>query len=313
MLIAHVEQQGVWTVGGGMHAVARGLEKLACSHGAEFRYGHACRLIETSQGRASGVMLDTGERIAASRVLANCDPSAIGSGMLGAAAAAGAPVVRAEDRSLSALCWVIDAPTEGFPLSRHNVFFSGDYAQEFSEMTRSGRPARDATVYVCAQDRDEPGADFENGAPERLQIIVNAPARGDTDPLPDEEIAACQARMFDRLVASGLRIETSRGHQQLTTPAQFDRLFPATGGALYGRATHGWAAAFRRPGARTAIPGLYLAGGATHPGAGVPMAALSGCRAAESILADSISTRRYRPAAIDGGISMRSATTAGTG
>lgn len=313
MLIAHVEQQGVWTVRGGMHAVARALERLARAHGAEFRYGHACRAIETSNGRVSGIILDTGERIPADWVLANCDPSAIGTGLLGNAAAAAAPVVQSRDRSLSALCWVIDAPTEGFPLARHNVFFSEDYEREFAEMTRSGRPAADATVYVCAQDRDEPGTVFEAGSPERLQIIVNAPARGDADPMSEEEIAACQARMFARLEASGLRIENHNGQQRLTTPAQFDRLFPATGGALYGRATHGWAAAFRRPGARTAIPGLYLAGGATHPGAGVPMAALSGCRAAESILADSISTRRSRPAATDGGISTRSATTVGTG
>ena len=66
----------------------------------------------------------------------------------------------------------------------------------------------------------------------------------------------------------------------MTTPADFNRLFPATGGALYGRSSHGWTASFQRPGARTRIPGLYLAGGSTHPGPGVPMAALSGRSAA---------------------------------
>jgi 1-hydroxycarotenoid 3,4-desaturase len=32
------------------------------------------------------------------------------------------------------------------------------------------------------------------------------------------------------------------------------------------------------------VPGLYLAGGGAHPGAGVPMATLSGKHAAEAIL-----------------------------
>ena len=71
----------------------------------------------------------------------------------------------------------------------------------------------------------------------------------------------------------------------------FARRFPGTGGALYGRATHGWRASFARPGSRTRIPGLYLAGGSTHPGPGVPMAALSGRLAATCVLEDLASTR----------------------
>ena len=96
----------------------------------------------------------------------------------------------------------------------------------------------------------------------------------------------------------------------LTTPADFARLFPGTGGALYGRATHGWRASFQRPGARTRIPGLYLAGGSTHPGPGVPMAALSGRLAAASVLADLCFDAPSRAAATPGGTSMRSPTTA---
>ncbi|MBD0274375.1 MAG: CrtD protein, partial [Acetobacteraceae bacterium] len=48
---------------------------------------------------------------------------------------------------------------------------------------------------------------------------------------------------------------------------------------------------FARPGARTALPGLYLAGGSAHPGAGVPMAALSGRLASSSIAADRPGTK----------------------
>lgn len=313
MLIAHVEQQGVWSVKGGMDAVARAVEGLARKHGAEFRYGAGCHQIEVEQGRASGIVLDNGERLSADRIVANCDPSAIASGLFGAGARTAVRAVTPNDRSLSALCWVIDAPAKGFPLSRHNVFFSGDYRHEFAEIGRTGRPALDPTVYLCAQDRDQPGAAFVPGASERMQIIVNAPPNGDIRPLSEQEIATCETRMFDRLTAAGLTVDQSEDRRMLTTPTAFDQLFPATGGALYGRATHGWASAFRRPGSRTAIPGLYLAGGATHPGAGVPMAALSGCRAAESIMLDCSSTLPSRPAAIAGGISTPSATTGATG
>ncbi len=310
MLIAHVEQAGVWSVTGGMHAVARAFEALAVRHGARFQYGNGCERIEMANGHPTAVILDDSTRIAADRIVANCDPAALGSGLLGSAAARATKTVPPRDRSLSAMVWVADVQTSGFPLSRHNVFFSPDYAREFAEIA-GGRLPADPTAYVCAQDRDQI-EQFIPGAPERLQIIVNAPARGDTHPLSPEEIGSCQAAMTHRLGQCGLKLNLS-DRMELTTPTGFNRLFPASGGALYGRATHGWAAAFRRPGARTAIPGLYLAGGGTHPGAGVPMAALSGWQAADSLIADLASTRTSNPAATDGGISMRSAKTGVTG
>jgi 1-hydroxycarotenoid 3,4-desaturase len=90
-----------------------------------------------------------------------------------------------------------------------------------------------------------------------------------------------------------------------TTPAVFNNLFPATGGALYGRASHGWMASFARPGSKTRLPGLYLAGGSVHPGPGVPMAALSGRQAALSVMADFASTHRSLRVAMPGGMSTR--------
>jgi 1-hydroxycarotenoid 3,4-desaturase len=112
-------------------------------------------------------------------------------------------------------------------------------------------------------------------------------------------------RAFGLLERCGLVVRRRPEMSVITDPNGFERLFPATGGALYGRASHGWRASFQRPGARSKIPGLYLAGGSTHPGPGVPMAALSGRMAAASLLADLASTRRFHPAATPGGISTR--------
>jgi 1-hydroxycarotenoid 3,4-desaturase len=108
----------------------------------------------------------------------------------------------------------------------------------------------------------------------------------------------------------GLRIQWRDAASLTTTPTDFAALFPATGGALYGAAMHGTMAAFRRPSARTAMEGLYLAGGSVHPGAGIPMAALSGRMAAARLMADFASTGRSHPVAMPGGMSMPSAMTA---
>ena len=98
---------------------------------------------------------------------------------------------------------------------------------------------------------------------------------------------------------------TTRGTAKVTTPADFECLFPATGGALYGPASHGWNSPFARPASRSKLRGLYFAGGSVHPGAGVPMAALSGRLAAQSVMEDLASTSRSRTAAMPGGTWMR--------
>jgi 1-hydroxycarotenoid 3,4-desaturase len=180
------------------------------------------------------------------------------------------------------------AETEGFPLVRHTVFFSSDYPAEFDAIFGASRLPGEPTVYVCAQDRDDSGA--HPGGPERLLCLVNAPPVGDIHPFSQSEIESCQARAFYLLERCGLRLHPDPNATLITTPADFHELFPATGGALYGRATHGWKASFERPGTRTRTPRLYLAGGSAHPGAGVPMAALSGRLAATCVLSDLTST-----------------------
>jgi 1-hydroxycarotenoid 3,4-desaturase len=308
MLIAHVEAKGVWAIEGGISALVKALEQLARENGAHFHYGVGVSCLDVLGGRVAGVQLSTGEKLAASGVIFNGDPAALGAALLGQQAARATRPMREKARSLSALVWLGRAKTGSFDLSHHNVFFSDNYPDEFDQIGQ-GRPPSAPTAYVCALDRNMDQAPTHA---ERLQIIVNAPANGDRHTYSSEEKELCTRNMLARLSACGLELEQPFPHQ-LVTPTDFANLFPATGGALYGRASHGWAASFLRPGSRTAIPGLYCAGGATHPGAGVPMAALSGMLASEAILADRSSTRWSPRKDIVGGMSTHSVMTAPTG
>jgi 1-hydroxycarotenoid 3,4-desaturase len=286
LLVTHVEQAGVWLVDGGMHRLARAIEALALGHGASFRYGTPAAEILVEAGRVRGVRLASGERLAAAAVIANTDVAALATGRLGAAAKAAVPAMPGERRSLSAVTYALQAEAHGFPLVHHNVFFSDDYPAEFEDIFGRGRLPRDPTIYVCAQDRGSEEANRPNGKAERLFCLVNAPARGDTAAHSPADIDQCTSRMDAVLARSGLRLVTTADAMTVTTPSDFDRLFPATGGALYGPASHGWQASFQRAGVKTKLPGLYLAGGSVHPGPGVPMAALSGRMAAAQLLAD---------------------------
>ena len=301
MLVAHVERDGVWLVQGGMHRLAAALASLAAAHGAVLRYGAAAQAITAEAGRASGVTLAGGEHLAADAVVLNADAASLAAGCFGTAASGAVPPVPPAQRSLSAVTWALHARTAGFPLTRHNVFFSRDYQAEFTDIFRHRRLPGAPTVYVCAQDRGEDTTAPDG--PERLLCLVNAPATGDA--LSDTEIEQCADRSFGLLARCGLHVDRTSAASVTTGPAQFAALFPATWGALYGQAVHGPWATFRRPGSRTRLAGLFLAGGSTHPGAGVPMAALSGRLAAASVIADGRSTRRSHRAGTAGGTSMR--------
>ncbi|MFM9917880.1 MAG: 1-hydroxycarotenoid 3,4-desaturase CrtD [Rhizobacter sp.] len=318
MLVAQVEMDGVWAVDGGMLAVATALADLAEKRGATLRYGQACDEVLVRDGRACGVRLAGGECIAADSVVFNGDVAALPLGLLGTQSRRAVPAAPVAGRSLSALTWSMHAHSSGFPLVRHNVFFNSDYASEFRDIFQRGRLPREGTVYVCAQDRDDSGSlparagDPDGTGPERLLCLINAPANGDSVPLEPSEIEACQRTHFALMKRSGLTIDQQMHNSVLTTPADFHRMFPATGGALYGQASHGWMGVFQRPEARSRLPGLYLAGGSVHPGPGVPMAAMSGRLAAATLMAHLDSTSRSRRVHISGGMSTRSATTGNT-
>jgi 1-hydroxycarotenoid 3,4-desaturase len=286
MLIAHAEQQGVWLVDGGMHRVAAALAALAAGRGAELRYDAEVAAVAVDRnGGAAGVVLRSGEQVPADAVVVNADPCAVAQGRFGSAPQGAADALPSARRSLSAVTWTLLAETRGFPLLRHTVFFSGDYATEFDDLMRARRVPRDPTVYVCAQDRGDADAPPPRG-PEALLCLINAPPDGDARVYGAAAVADCEQRAFGALERAGLTLRRRPEATVVTTPADFERLFPGSGGALYGGATHGWRTSFERPASRSRMRGLYFAGGSVHPGPGVPMAALSGRLAAAAVLAD---------------------------
>jgi len=269
------EHVGFGIADGGMHGGARSLQAAAEARGVTFQLGSDVERIITSSGRVAGVALANEEQIPADAVVFNGDVSALATGLLGERLKKAAPKISSTERSLSAITWCVSTPTSGFPLDFHNVFFGDDYANEFgSVFERRGVTAK-PTVYICAQDR-APGATAVEQ--DRLLLLVNAPADGDLGHPDQDYIDGVQARAMAVLNASGLRLNLDEA--VMTGPVQFHDLFPATGGALYGRANHSPFASFQRMGSERDVPGLSFAGSSVYPGEGVPMATMFGWLAA---------------------------------
>lgn len=300
-LVWQAEAQGVWAVTDGISALAQALARAAERLGVRFVYATLAHRIVRQSGRVSLVETDQGHH-PAEIVVFNGDPRALTDGHLGEAAQTalkppGKP-------SLSAWVWSFAAAPSGpcaAGLIHHNLFFTADPSAEFGPIGQ-GRMPQDPTLYVNAQDRElGPTPPLE-----RFQIIMNGPANQPDQP---DEDRSCTDRTFPPLSRMGLTFSPPPDTQALTRPQDLAQRFPGSQGGIYGASPEGVLAAFRRPVARTALPGLYLAGGGVHPGAGVPMALLSGRQAALQALQDLTSASQSARTAMPGGMSTGYPTT----
>ena len=296
-LIWHAEATGVWVVKGGMHKLAGALSELATALGVDIQLNAHVERIEVRGGHARAVYLDTGARISADAVVFNGDPRALATGALGDACRKAAPQTLRSPRSYSARVYSFAATPAGRDLAHHNVLFDQDPEQEFADL-QAGRVPRAPSLYICAEDR---GQGHAPPSLERFEIITNAPATAAPD--TDKDLHQWHETIIQKMQSFNLTFTPTPGCETVTTPQIFNRLFPETQGALYGQSPHGMMAAFHRPTARSGIPGLYLAGGGAHPGAGVPMATLSARHAAEAILSDLTLTSTFARTVMPGGMS----------
>ncbi|MEM8664202.1 MAG: FAD-dependent oxidoreductase, partial [Pseudomonadota bacterium] len=283
MLVAHVEQAGVWTLPGGTAALAALIADEIRARGGELHTGTHVEEILVKGDRAAGVVAD-GREFPADIVVFNGDAAALNAGLLGKAVSRTGARIGPKERSLSAVtfCARLKGDT---PLGYHTVAFGRDYRAEFDALFKARRMPDDPTIYVCAPEPPSNGSgESEGEGGQGALIIMNAPADGDERPYTEEDIAQCQTQAMETLRRCGLAASLSE--VTATTPADFSQKLPGTGGAIYGRSSHGWTASFQRPALKSRVKGLYLAGGSVHPGPGAPMSALSGMMAGEMILKD---------------------------
>ncbi len=285
-VIAHVELTGgVWYPQGGIYAIADALHRLAVELGVEVRTSCPVRRIEVQDGQVQGVVTCDGALLAAEQVIANVDVATVYATLLPPGLAPGRVARLGQlETSCSGFVLLLGVEGEHPHLAHHNIFFNRDYRSEFTDIFRRGVPPTDPTVYVAITSKRDP-----SHAPpgcENWFVLVNAPPLG---PRFDwaQEAARYREIVFDTLARYGLDVRPRIRSEVMLTPEHIRHLTGAWRGALYGVSSNQALNAFRRPHNRCPdVAGLYFAGGATHPGGGVPMVTLSGKVAAELVMED---------------------------
>ncbi len=283
--IGHMQtDEGIWFPRGGTRAVPVALEALARSLGVDFRIGTDVVRILQNDGRVWGVETDDGETVALSNVVSNMDAVRTYRELVG-----GVPARRfgrrwnGREPACSGVVFYLglDRPYEH--LAHHNFVFSRDPEEEFEFIYERGEPAPDPTCYLAATSVTEAGS-APPGA-ESLYILVHTPY---LRPHHDWSAMLPEYRrvIFDKLArTAGLHdLESRIKVERVLTPLDIHERYKVLNGAIYGLVSHGKFTGAFKPGNRSReLPGLYLAGGAAHPGPGMPMVLMSGWIAADTL------------------------------
>lgn len=288
--IAHMQtQEGVWYPMGGTRAVPLALAKLASELGVEIRTECDVDSIETVGNTVTGVKLTSGETVPADAVVSNCDAVRTHRELL---REHGQPTSLTRKKNIEPACsgvvLYLGLKERYDHVLHHNFVFSKDPHEEFDWIYNRGMPAPDPTCYVCAPAATEPAVAPEGG--EALYILVHTPYMR---PNHDWKAMLPEYRevILEKLERTGgmKDIRDRIVTEDALTPEGIHNRYRVLNGAIYGLASHGkYLGAFKPANRSKDVNGLYLAGGAAHPGPGMPMVMMSGWIAADTLDQDAI-------------------------
>jgi phytoene desaturase len=274
-VVPYVEQRfGGWYLRGGLRTLADALTDRVQDRGGTVRTSADVVHIETAAGRVSGVVLADGGRLPADVVVANADARYVYRDLLPQPKLLRR--VRRVTPSLSAFVMLLGIRGRTPGLAHHNVLFPGRYDAEFDAVFGNpAAPVADPTIYISCPDDPAIRPDGH----EAWFVLVNAPRHGRGPGAVDWDSPGLAASYADRLhgllAGRGLPVADRMLFQEIITPADLARSTRAPGGAIYGAASNGPRSAYLRPANQSPVPGLFLVGGSSHPGGGLPLVTLS--------------------------------------
>ena len=278
-VIAYMDSvNGVFFPKGGMHAVPRAMAAAAQKHGVTFKYNSTVTAIEKSNGRATAVITESGERITCDVVVLNPDLPVAWRDLLG-----GQPrSVKRLKYSPSCATLLIGSSKKYDHLAHHNIHFGKSWAGVFDELINKKTLMSDPSILVTLPSKDDPTlAPAGKSSYYVLFPTPNLTADIDWNKIGpryrDEMIKALEDRGYSGF-ASSIEVE------HLTTPLDWQKQGMEAGAPFASAHTFFQTGPFRPRNLAKGYENIVFAGSGTQPGVGVPMVLISGRLAAERIV-----------------------------
>ncbi len=283
--IAHMQtEEGVWYPIGGTRAIPEALQRLAGDLGVEMHTQADVAAIEQEAGRVKGVRLVDGRVFSFDAVVSNCDAVRTHRELLDTRKVQKRfESRRSYEPACSGVVLYLGLKERYDHMLHHNFVFSRDPHEEFDYIYHRGQPAPDPTAYVCAPSSSDTEVAPKGG--EALYVLVHTPYLREGHDW-SRMLPEYREVILDKLETTGgmKGIRDRIVTENSLSPEGIHKRYRVLNGAIYGLASHGrFLGAFKPANRSRDIIGLYLAGGAAHPGPGMPMVMMSGWIAGDSI------------------------------
>ena len=282
--IGHMQsEEGIWYPMGGTRAIPEALVKLGTELGVRYHTSVEIEQIVIRDGKVEGLQTAAGEHFELDAIISNEDAVRTYRELIGGATAQAFEKRRSYEPACSGVVLYLGLNRRYEHLAHHDFVFSRDPQEEFHHIYDLGEPAPDPTCYLASTAGTEPATAPAGG--DALYVLVHTPylrPRHDWNKL----FPAYRQTILDKLKrTAGLTdIEDRIVYERALTPADIHERYKVLNGAIYGLSSHGRLhGAFKPANACTDVEGLYLAGGAAHPGPGMPMVLMSGWIAADTL------------------------------
>jgi diapolycopene oxygenase len=293
--IGHMQaQEGIWYPMGGTRAVPEALVKLGKELGVTYHPSTEVERILIEGRKAVGLRTTAGETILFDAIVSNEDAVRTYRELIGGPIAEAFNKKREYEPACSGVVLYLGLSKRYEHLAHHDFVFSRDPHEEFHYIYELGEPAPDPTCYLASTSATEPATAPAGG--DALYVLVHTPyLRPEHD--WKKMLPGYRQVILEKLKrTAGLTdIEERIVFEAALTPQDIHDRYKVLNGAIYGLSSHGrWNGAFKPSNASREVDGLFLAGGAAHPGPGMPMVMMSGWIAADALDA------RYRGVAAAG-------------
>jgi phytoene desaturase len=287
--IGHMQsEEGIWYPKGGTRAVPEALVKLGRELGVVYHTSTEIERLLIENDKVAGLKTKVGETLRFEAVISNEDAVRTYRELVGGERAKRFDKEREYEPACSGVVLYLGLNKRYDHLAHHNFVFSRDPHEEFHHIYDLGEPAPDPTCYLASTTRTEAETAPEGG--DALYVLVHTPYLRPEHNW-DEMLPKYRRVILDKLKrTAGMQdIEERIVFERTLTPVDIHNRYKVLNGAIYGLSSHGkWNGAFKPSNTRRDLDGLFLAGGAAHPGPGMPMVMMSGWIAADAL------DQRYR-------------------
>lgn len=291
-ILSYIEYgHGIYHTQGGLSEISESMARVIEEEGGEIRLGAEVREIKYRGRRAASVELTNGETLECDDLIVNADYAHARSTIFGKRKESKESLLKKKYSCSTFMLYLgIDKVYEDQP--HHHIIFADDYHKNLQQVLEGQTISRDMSVYIRNSSITDPTV----APPGHSQLYVLVPSVNTRHGHDwEEEKAAYAEQIIDRMIEK-TNMKDLREHivaRQILTPKGWEDSGIFLGATFNLAHTLRQMLYFRPQNKLKGFDNLYLVGGGTHPGSGLPTIYESG-RITANLIDEANGTRRDR-------------------